>query len=1351
MVSVTTRGQFIGDVRQQQDINRRRYFDGVLKSRQEMRSACAISLLLLVLSTSKSEECLREANCDGYAALGVECAFLESAATLLLAPYDCNCSQSLCAQDGLTYSAPQDPLCDEYVNDDLSLNTSPCVVLTKPVFGEVVIKNGDALKVDGRGHHWSSGTRRPITIEAGAALDLRSVTINGLASITEYLGACVFVGAGSRFSATFTSFVDCKAVTAGGGILAWTGSELRLRKTTWVGNYARIGGGVAVYQAADALLEESQFKLTSALARGGCVFIHESATIAINGTRFDGCSATEGGALHTRDTSVAHITDSVVEHGWALAGGVILAAGMVYATNSTFQECWGTIYSGGVLTLQGGSFFAEDCTFRALTAGDFASAFYILGFGRVLPILSLQRCAVEDSPAVALGSVYSTGAIVDLEDVVVNQGSGLVFEGTTVRMLRVNVDTDTPRLAGGCLSATEGTVVTIIESRLRGCAALSAGAVFVSDFSRVDARNLDISDASATAGSGGGAAVEGQSVFIAIDSTFVNCTAIQDGGAVALDETSRLALGGATTLDGNVAAGSGGAVAVRGGILNVAPRCTFVALTLDFSQGGFAVSNSADAWLVKVDRGGIDAYFDQRGVLAHITPAAGSTTTLEVCLEPERYELWTESFLAADWDGGTWGLEVFGDGRDFKYDVTRDPANGHPNLVHGARAVSFKIFGGAYEESVVYFSRNIAHSDGGAIAALDGGRVTTAATVAFDGNAAPASAGGAVFLGSISTADIHGILVTRNGATNGAALAASTLSEVRVTASTMRGNVATGRGGALHAEYVEALEIDGVSFVDNLAGVDGGAIALVQCERSLVVARSVVCSGNLAKENGGGIAIFASTLEIAGVALQRNYAVEGSGGALYVIANSDVILVPMPACVRTIVLTEWTGTWDTCLSGYLLDNEMSTCDSAQENRCRTARNVLGEDVCDGCACFDTRFEAGAENHFEILANDTVVGMGTPRASAIVARDFCLSPAVNASAYRLVAYDSIRGQGWFGGKLYVAVAMEDGAWYPEVEDFGFDGKTGDIKFNVGQPSAATTRFVENVAGGGGGAIMHVVGATLTGLETVQDIDGNTAGYGSTTATPPTRLEFQSNVTLVASSGIIFHLSAQLRDAKGQVVTTDSSRIVDARVSANIPVEALGTRNTTRYGVVDFDALTIMAPVGTTCRIYLESSELRSPSINITIVPCSPGYEEEIRSDNIRFCSRCQADQYWYEGRCRECVVGMLCESKATVPLEHRIVGDSGSLALRRGYHRQSIYSRRPVLCDGGNRNPACPGGVDIVRCDAEKNVIDAPRCGVQSSVETNLVVMLDVFSKPQHSIFFGAGMPKGLFSPKQQML
>lgn len=1318
------------------------------QSGQVMRSIFLISLLLLVISTSKGEECLGEANCDGYAPLGVECAFLENAATLLLAPYNCNCSRSVCVQDTQTYVAPQDPLCDEYIDDDFTSSKSSCVALTKPVYGELVVKNGNALKVDGRGHHWSSGARRPITIEAAAALEVRSVIINGSASITEYFGGCVFVGAGSRFSATFTSFVDCEAVTAGGGIVAWTGSELRLRNTTWVGNYARVGGGVAVYTAANAILETPQFKLTSALARGGCIFVHTSTTLAIDGAHFDGCTATEGGSLHGRHGSVAHITDSVVEHGWALVGGALLTYGIVYAANSTFQDCLVTLTGGGVFTLQSGSFVGDGIVFRALTAADTASVIYVFGFGPVPPLLSLRRCAIEESTAVASGSVYASLSTVDLEDIVVHQSSGFVFDSATVMILRVDIDADTTELAGGCLSATTGSAVTIMESRLRGCTAMRAGAVFVGDFSRVDARNVAITDASAPAGSGGAAAVEGQSVFVAIDSTFVNCTAAQDGGAFAVDESSRLALGGATTLDGNVAAGSGGAVAVRGGVLYVAPSCTFLALTLDFSKGGFAVSTAADAWLVKIDRSSVDAYFDMRGVLSHLAPVAGTTTSLELCLEPETYELWTESFLAVDWDGGIWSIDLFGDGRDYMYDATRDIANGHPFGIHGSQALSFKIAGSAYEQPVVHFSRNIAYSDGGAIAAIDGARVVTAATIVFDGNFALVGAGGAVFLGSLCTADLHGINSTRNGAADGAALATSTLSEVRVTASTMRGNVAKGRGGALHAENVEALEIDEVAFIENVAGLDGGAIALVQCERSHVVARSVVCSGNVAGENGGGIAIFASTLHIAGVAFLRNRAAVGSGGALYIVDNSDLNVLPMPSCASTIVLTEWTSTSATCILQPILNDDLTTCDSAIGNRCRTARTVRGEYICDGCACVDTRYEAGAENYFAVLANDTVLAMGTPRASAIVATEFCLPSSINASSYRLVAFDSVRGQGWFGGKLHVVVARKDGGWYSAVEGFGFDGKTGDVEFNVVEDSTTTTRFVQNVAGSGGGAIMHLDGATLAGLETVHDIVGNNARYGEISATPATSLEFQTrgNVTLVASSGILFHMSANLLDAKGQVVTTDSSRVVDVRVYGDVDsVDALGTRNTTLNGVVDFDTLTIMAPVGTTCRLHLESGELRSESINVKIVPCPPGYEEEIRSDNVRFCSRCQPDYYWYEGRCRECVVGMLCESKATVPLEHRIVGDRGALALRKGYHRQSIYSRRPVLCDGSNRNPACPGGVDIVRCDAEKNVLGAPRCGVQSSVERSLVVF--AFWLTKNFNLRPAGVQEGLFPPK----
>lgn len=164
-------------------------------------------------ATAPSTGCLGELNCDdGFAELGVTCAFLEDAAVAAGAPVSCDCSLSICAQDYVTtYVAPADALCNEYVEDDLQAR--PCVALTKPATDAVSVKNGDALSVDGQAQHWTSSGRRPVTLDAGATLEVLSVTIDGSLS-SEYFGGCVFVGAGSRFSATASTFVDCKAMSS---------------------------------------------------------------------------------------------------------------------------------------------------------------------------------------------------------------------------------------------------------------------------------------------------------------------------------------------------------------------------------------------------------------------------------------------------------------------------------------------------------------------------------------------------------------------------------------------------------------------------------------------------------------------------------------------------------------------------------------------------------------------------------------------------------------------------------------------------------------------------------------------------------------------------------------------------------------------------------------------------------------------------------------------------------------------------------------------------------------------------------------------------------------------------------
>lgn len=155
--------------------------------------------------------CFGKLSCDdGFAALGVSCAFLEDAEVAAGAPGSCDCSSSICAQDNVKrYDAPKVAMCDAFVEDDLK--ALPCVALTRPANDAVTVKNGDALLVEGRLQRWTSTGRRPVTIEAGASLEVMYVTIDGSSS-TEYFAGCVFVGAGSRFTATATTFVKCMVI-----------------------------------------------------------------------------------------------------------------------------------------------------------------------------------------------------------------------------------------------------------------------------------------------------------------------------------------------------------------------------------------------------------------------------------------------------------------------------------------------------------------------------------------------------------------------------------------------------------------------------------------------------------------------------------------------------------------------------------------------------------------------------------------------------------------------------------------------------------------------------------------------------------------------------------------------------------------------------------------------------------------------------------------------------------------------------------------------------------------------------------------------------------------------------------
>lgn len=308
---------------------------------------------------------------------------------------------------------------------------------------------------------------------------------------------------------------------------------------------------------------------------GGCAYVYELATLSINGSHFNGCTAATGGCIYTQPGAMLQITESVVERGFASSGGVLLAYGMVYAANSTFRDSIATAYSGGLFILgSSASFMGEDLVLRDLS-GQSNAAVAAAGLGGVPPTLSMRRVAIENCHAEASGSIRVADSILDLQEVVVTQSSHLDIERTAATITSSAIANCTDTIEGGCIWMFSS-LVTVIEAELKGCTAPRGGAIFSASQSRLALRNVLIADSAATEGSGGAALFVGSSFLDANTVTIANCTAADDGGAVAAVDDSRVSLGGASSLEGNIAAGPGGAVSVHASKLYVAPRCTFV-------------------------------------------------------------------------------------------------------------------------------------------------------------------------------------------------------------------------------------------------------------------------------------------------------------------------------------------------------------------------------------------------------------------------------------------------------------------------------------------------------------------------------------------------------------------------------------------------------------------------------------------------------------------------------------------------------------------------------------------------------------------------------------------------------
>ena len=201
------------------------------------------------------------------------------------------------------------------------------------------------------------------------------------------------------------------------------------------------------------------------------------------------------------------------------------------------------------------------------------------------------------------------------------------------------------------------------------------------------------------------------------------------------------------------------------------------------------------------------------------------------------------------------------------------------------------------------------HALRGGVAYVSGGGTLTTRTCNFVKNTA--NYGGCFYVDAnamfVSENDVHSNSSSMSGP--GAVLFASLYSTVKIANGRYESGTAEGNGGALYMQLAKKFTVTDSTFIANTARGDGGAVFISEAKRSssvtgclfeknkgssggsMHVENSIVhvtqstFLGNTASVSGGGVYLKNSRTMFAFCSVQQNRAVEGSGGAIYILSS----------------------------------------------------------------------------------------------------------------------------------------------------------------------------------------------------------------------------------------------------------------------------------------------------------------------------------------------------------------------------------------------------------------------------------------------------------------------------------
>jgi len=310
-----------------------------------------------------------------------------------------------------------------------------------------------------------------------------------------YGGAALCTGGGSL---TLSGVVLSDNVATGlGGAVGAEDCTLVLDGVTATGNEAYGGGVVAALESAVSVVD-SAFSANLAQGEGGTFYLGGGATLDVTGSRFDGETASIGGAIRGevrsgRATNDVSLVDSHLEACTALEGGAVAVedGGELELTGTTFVDHF-AYELGGAVYADVDRLDVEGTTFEGNLALDDGGAIYVEAAEVWLLTTDFATNSAEDGGALWAETAAGSIDTCTFEGNAASRGGGAisVMDGGDVLEIVASDFTDNTAVRdGGALSSADGAQVSLDGCTFTGNSTDNSGgavASVVADLAVVD-------------------------------------------------------------------------------------------------------------------------------------------------------------------------------------------------------------------------------------------------------------------------------------------------------------------------------------------------------------------------------------------------------------------------------------------------------------------------------------------------------------------------------------------------------------------------------------------------------------------------------------------------------------------------------------------------------------------------------------------------------------------------------------------------------------------------------------------------------------------------------------------------